>query len=71
MEPTGVERHRLQNPRGEGRRAGSERIKAFGVSTLSLPAVAGEDFRSYSDGLGCNRGRTMDALGKKGVRRCV
>jgi len=31
MERAGTPRHRLQNPRGEGKRAGSERIKAFGV----------------------------------------
>jgi len=31
MEQAGTTRHRSQNPRGEGERAGRERIKAFGV----------------------------------------
>ena len=31
MERAGAPRHRLQNPRGQGKRAGSERIKPFGA----------------------------------------
>src|SRR6266403_1066837 len=36
MEPTGVERHGLQNPRGEGESAGSERVKIFVVRSKAL-----------------------------------
>ena len=33
MERAGRPRHRSHNPRGEGKRAGGDRIKAFGVET--------------------------------------
>ena len=35
MERAGRPRHRSHNPRGEGERAGSERINAFGVSCIA------------------------------------
>src|SRR5947207_10308719 len=69
MERAGKPRHRSYNPRGEGERAGSERIKSFGVARVS----AEEHMANYRAaraliGKGRNAGEGAAGLSKKGAK---